>query len=78
MSKVSDLHKKWSRDSDYRKVFDELKPEFELARSLLETRLGAGLTQAQLAKRMKTSQSVVARLEGGRILRIRLSAGVKE
>ena len=65
MSKVSDLHKKWSRDSDYRKAFDELKPEFDLARSLIEARLGAGLTQAQLAKRMKTTQSVVARLEGG-------------
>ena len=35
--------------------------------SLIEARIGAGLTQAQLAKRMKTSQSVVARLEGGRI-----------
>ena len=67
MSKVSDLHKKWSLDSDYRKAFDELKPEFDLARSLIEARIGAGLTQAQLAKRMKTTQSVVARLEGGRI-----------
>ena len=67
MSKVIDLHKKWSLDSDYRKAFDELKPEFDLARSLIEARIGAGLTQAQLAKRMKTAQSVVARLEGGRI-----------
>ena len=67
MSTIKKLHKKWSRDSDYRKAFDELKPEFDLARSLLEARIGAGLTQAQLAKRMKTSQSVVARLEGGGI-----------
>ena len=44
MSKVSDLHKKWSRESDYRKAFDELKPEFDLARSLIEARLSAGLT----------------------------------
>ncbi|MYG40469.1 MAG: helix-turn-helix transcriptional regulator [Nitrospira sp. SB0677_bin_15] len=67
MSKVVDLHKKWIRDSDYRTAFDELKPEFDLARSLIEARLAAGLTQAQLAKRMRTTQSVVARLEGGRI-----------
>ena len=67
MSKVVDLHKKWNRDADYRKAFDELKPEFALARSLIEARLAAGLTQAQLAKRMRTTQSVVARLEGGRI-----------
>ncbi len=37
MSKVVDLHKKWSRDSDYRTAFDELKPEFDLARSLIES-----------------------------------------
>lgn len=37
MSKVSDLHKKWSRDLDYRKAFDERKPEFDLARFLYKT-----------------------------------------
>jgi ribosome-binding protein aMBF1 (putative translation factor) len=36
---------------------------FELARLLIETRI----TQAQLAMRMKTTQSVVARLESGRV-----------
>lgn len=38
----------------------------ELA-ALIEARVGAGLTQAQLAERMKTTQSVVARLEGARV-----------
>ena len=67
MIKISDLHKKWSRDPDYQVVYDELGPEFELARSLLDARLRAGLTQTQLAERMKTTQSVIARLEGGRV-----------
>lgn len=67
MSKVRDLHKNWSRDADYREAYDELGPEFELARSLIEARSRAGLTQAQLARRMKTTQSVVARLESGRV-----------
>ena len=31
-----------------------------------KARMRAGLTQAQLAKRMKTTQSTVARLESGR------------
>ena len=65
MIKISDLHKKWSRDPDYQVAYDELGPEFELARSLLDARLRAGLTQTQLAARMKTTQSVIARLEGG-------------
>ena len=67
MIKISDLHKKWSQDPDYQVAYDELGPEFELARSLLDARLRAGLTQTQLAERMKTTQSVIARLEGGRV-----------
>ncbi len=66
MSRVSDLHKKWVRDPEYRAVYGELGPEFDLARSVIEARARAGLTQEQLAKRMRTTQSVIARLEGGR------------
>ncbi len=66
MSQVSELHEKWSRAPDYLEAYDELGPEFALARSLIEARAGAGLTQAQLAERMETTQSVVARLESGR------------
>ena len=67
MSKVRNLHEKWIRNADHRAAYDELEPEFELARALITARVSAGLTQAQLAKRMKTTQSVVARLEGGRV-----------
>ena len=66
MSKIKDLHKEWSRDPKYRKAYKELALEFELASVLVTARLHAGLTQEQLAKRMKTTQSTVARLEGGR------------
>lgn len=66
MTKVRDLHRKWSRDPAYRRAYDGLDAEFTLTRSLIEARLGAGLTQAQLAERMDTTQSVVARLECGR------------
>lgn len=66
MSKAIDLHEKWSRDSDYREAYTELGPEFEPARCLIAARSGAQLTQAELAARMNTTQSVVARLESGR------------
>lgn len=67
MSKVSDLHKKWSKDPDYRSSYDELKPEFELARLLIKARADAGLTQVQLAERIQTTQSAVARFESGSV-----------
>ena len=66
MTKIRDLHKKWMDDAAYRAEDEELEPEFELARALIEARTRAGLTQAQLARRMKTTQSVIARLEAGR------------
>ncbi len=65
MSKVSDLHKKWSKDPEYQISYNELKPEFELARLLIKARADAGLTQVQLAERIQTTQSAVARYESG-------------
>src|SRR5580658_8761189 len=44
----------------------EIEPEFALARAVIDARVTAGLTQEQLAQRMDTTQSVIARLESGR------------
>jgi ribosome-binding protein aMBF1 (putative translation factor) len=66
MSKVSELHQKWMKDKKYRAAFEELAPEFDLARAVIQARVKAGLTQEQLAQRMETTQSVIARLESGR------------
>jgi DNA-binding transcriptional regulator YiaG len=44
----------------------ELAPEFALAHAVIEARVAAGLTEEQLAERMHTTQSVIARLESGR------------
>ena len=64
-SKIEDLHKRWIDDPEYRTAYDELGPEFDLIRSVILSRMSAGLTQAQLAERMNTTQSAIARLEGG-------------
>src|SRR5258705_219972 len=48
--------------------YDALAPEFEIAAELLRARLRAGLSQAELAARMGTSQSTIARLENGHTL----------
>lgn len=41
---------------------------FDISMLVTEARLHAGLTQGQLAKRMKTKQPSIARVESGRIL----------
>lgn len=48
---------------DVRREYDELKEEFELLDEILKARTEAGLTQAELATRIGTTQSAVARLE---------------
>jgi ribosome-binding protein aMBF1 (putative translation factor) len=66
MTKVKELHRRWMKRAEYRKAYEELAPEFALARAVINARVSAGLTQEQLAERMETMQSVIARLESGR------------
>jgi ribosome-binding protein aMBF1 (putative translation factor) len=65
--RAADVHKKWMRDPAYRREYEALEGEFALVGAMMEARARAGLTQAQVARRMKTTQTAVARLEGGRV-----------
>ena len=66
MSTVDELHERWSRQADYREAYGELGLEYTVARALIEARTRAGFSQAELAARMETTQSAVARMESGR------------
>ncbi len=67
MTKVGTLHRKWMKSLEYTAEYDALGEEFQLTTMLIEARTRAGLSQPQLAKRMKTSQSYIARLESGSV-----------
>ena len=64
-TRVDDLHKEWMKDPKYRREYQALEGEFSLTAAMIEARSRAGMTQEQLARRMKTTQAVVARLESG-------------
>jgi ribosome-binding protein aMBF1 (putative translation factor) len=66
-STLDALHKQWLKRPAYRRAYKALKAEFNMAAALIEARSHAGLTQEQLARRMKTTQTVIARLESGRV-----------
>ena len=48
---------------DVRREYERLKEEFELLDEIFKARVEAGLTQAELAAQIGTTQSAVARLE---------------
>ncbi len=48
-----------------RKAYDELAEEFSFIDEVLKARAASGLTQAELAARVGTTQSAIARLESG-------------
>ncbi|MDP9054675.1 MAG: helix-turn-helix domain-containing protein [Acidobacteriota bacterium] len=53
------------KNPKYRREYEALEEEFSLSAAMIEARAHAGLTQQQVAQRMKTTQGVIARLEGG-------------
>jgi len=53
---------------EVKREYDALEQEFAIASELIRARARAGLSQAELAARMGTSQSAIARLESGRTL----------
>lgn len=63
---ADELHQEWMLDPIYAGEHGALEDEFSLAAALIEARSQAGLSQQDVAARMKTSQPAIARLEGGR------------
>ena len=63
--RLQSMRKKILADREVHAAYDSMADEFGLARELIAARVRAGLTQAELAARMGTTQSVVARLESG-------------
>jgi len=67
MTTFNELKAELLKRDDVRAEYDSLAREFSLAGMLIRARAEADLTQAQVAERMKTSQSYVAKLESGQV-----------
>ncbi|MDP2798570.1 MAG: helix-turn-helix transcriptional regulator [Deltaproteobacteria bacterium] len=51
--------------ADVRAEYDHLEEEFAILDEFLKARAAAGVTQAEVAERIGTTQSAIARLESG-------------
>jgi DNA-binding XRE family transcriptional regulator len=68
MNDLTKLKARLLADPETQAAYDEQAPEFAIARELIGARVRAGLTQGEIAERMHTTQSTIARLESGRTM----------
>lgn len=56
--------KKLLKKPEFKKLYEESRIEFEIAKAIIRARIESGLTQKQLADKLHTRQSVISRVEG--------------
>lgn len=66
MTSLKDLKARSFKNPKIKMAYDRLDDEFAFAAAIIDARAKAKLTQSQLARRMGTTQSAIARLESGR------------
>lgn len=64
-SSLKDFRSRALARPEVKKAYEELKEEFAFLDEVLRARSESGLTQAEIARRIGTTQSAVARLESG-------------
>ena len=60
----NELKVKLMKDPEFVKEYDKLEAEFQIARQMIDARIKQNITQEELAKKVKTGQAVISRLEG--------------
>ena len=58
-----DFEKELFKRPGFKEAVEKTRLEYEIARALIKARIEKGLTQKQLAYKLKTRQSVISRVE---------------
>lgn len=58
-----DWLKKQLKDPEFKKEWDKSEPAYQAGRALIKARIEANISQRQLAKKAKTTQAVISRIE---------------
>lgn len=61
------LKAEWMKDEEFKKEYERLAPRYAIISQLIEARAKKGLTQKELAQKIGTKQSAIARLEAGNV-----------
>lgn len=65
MKSWDEIKRELLKNPEIKKAYDDLELEFSLANQVIAKRIKQGLTQQELAEKMGTKQSAIARLESG-------------
>ncbi len=65
MKSHNEMVSEWMKDPMFKAEYDALEDKFALFDELIRARKKAGLTQAEVARRMGTKIPAIARLESG-------------
>jgi ribosome-binding protein aMBF1 (putative translation factor) len=63
---LEQLKEKLLKNNGYKREINKQDLSFEIAESIIDARIKKGMTQKELAKKLKTKQSGIARLESGK------------
>jgi transcriptional regulator with XRE-family HTH domain len=65
MTKFDDYLAEQLKDEEFRKIYEDMQPEFDIIRAMVDARISKNLTQKELAERTGIHQSDISKLENG-------------
>lgn len=65
MRKYDDFLAEQLHDEEFKKEYDNLQPELDVIRAIVDARVSQNLTQKQLAERSGINQADISKLENG-------------
>jgi ribosome-binding protein aMBF1 (putative translation factor) len=63
MSSFDDYLKEQLKDPEFKKEWDRTEPEYQVLAEIIKARIEKKLSQRELAKKAKTTQAVLSRIE---------------
>lgn len=65
MSEFNDFLNEQLQDPEFRKEWEDIQPEMDVIRAMMEARISQNLTQRELAERTGINQADISKLENG-------------
>ena len=65
MSEFRDLLNEQLKDPEFKKEWDDIQPEMDVIRAMIDNRIALNLTQKELAERTGINQADISKLENG-------------